>query len=58
MGPLGGCIGREVVEIEGSRDFRSLVFWGVFGMSVGIAEIFSGTGFILAGSFRLNVNFG
>ena len=40
MGPLGWCIGRVVVGVEGSLGFREVCFWGIFGMSVGVAVLF------------------
>ena len=57
MGPLGWCIGRVVVDVEGSLRFREVCFWGIFGMSVGVAVFFPGTGFILTVAFPLNLYF-
>jgi hypothetical protein len=57
MGPLGWCIGRVVVGVEGSLGFGEVCFWGIFGMSVGVAVFISGTGFILTVAFPLNLYF-
>ena len=57
MAPLGWCIGRVVVGVEGSLGFGELVFWGIFGMSVGVVVLFPGTGFILTVAFPLNLYF-
>ena len=57
MAPLGWCIGRVVVGVEGSLGFGELVFWGIFGMSVGVALFFSGTGFIVTVAFPRNLDF-
>ena len=43
VGPLGWCIGRVMVGVEGSLWFGELIFWGIFGMSVEVAVLFSGT---------------
>jgi len=43
VGPLRWCIGRVVVGVEGSLWFGGLIFWGIFGMSVEVAVLFSGT---------------
>ena len=40
MGPLEWCIGRVVVGVEGSLWFGGLVFWEIFGVSVGVAVFF------------------
>jgi hypothetical protein len=54
---LGWYIGRVVVGFEGSLGFGELIFWGIFGMSVGVAGLFSGTGVILTVAFPLNLDF-
>ena len=36
------CIGCVLVGVEGSLYFRVLIFWGMFGMSIGVAVVFSG----------------
>ncbi len=56
-GPLGCCIGRVVVGVEGSMGFGEVSFWGNFGMSVVVAVFFPGTGFILTVAFPLNLYF-
>jgi len=45
------------VGFEGSLGFGELIFWGIFGMSVGVAMLFSGTGIIVAVAFTLNLDF-
>ena len=57
MGPLGWCIGRVVVGVEGSLWFAGLVFGGIFGMSVGVTTFFPGTGLFFIRAFPLNVYF-
>jgi hypothetical protein len=54
---LGWCIGRVVVGVERSLGFGEVIFWGIFGMSVGVALLFSGTGFIVTVAFPLNLDF-
>ena len=55
-GPLAWCIGRVLVGVVSSLGYRVLFSWGVFGVSVGVAMYFFGTGVFFSGDSGLHVN--
>jgi hypothetical protein len=46
-----------VIGVEGSLGYGEVIFRGIFGMSIGVAVLFIGTGFIVTMSFPLNLYF-